>query len=434
MRILIVLPDARIHKLRLGPLQTSFREAPLTATFLAALVPANLNADVSICDESVDTIPFHRRFDLVGVSAITGTAPRAYEIAARFRRAGATVVLGGPHVMVRPDEAMAHADAVVVGFAETAWPRLLHDFRDGKLRRVYHGTPGGIDDIPLPRRDLQKRFGYMSPFTAFATRGCKGSCEFCTVPAAGFGWHTRPVAAVVDEIRKGGAKRVVFNDVNITEDADYAKALFRALIPLNIRWGGLASTRIAEDGELLDLMAESGCIFILTGFESANPVSLRKIHKGFNNVRHYRTFMDRCRDRRIVVQGCFIFGFDEDDAETIDRTLEMIDDLRIDIPRLAVFTPYPGTPAFRRLRAEGRLLHQRWEYYDTQHVVFRPKRMTPEELDHAFRNAVRKTYSIHSNLKRTIGSGRNLPIAFLGNLAYKLYAHRLRHDRDRFPG
>lgn len=433
IKILLVLPDGRIHKLKLGLLNISFREAPLTATTLAALIPPEIYADVKIVDESIDMVPFHKHYDLVGISCLTGTSARAYQIADRFRMQGATVVLGGVHVTLMPDEAKQHADAIVIGFAEQTWGQLLRDFVNNRLQPVYTSETTHLEHLPCPRRDLQRRFGYMIPNTVFVTRGCRGVCDFCTVPAVRFGWHKRPIADVIDEIRNIKAPRIAFSDVHLTEDPDYAKAFFKALIPLKKKWGGLASTRIGRDDELLDLMRKSGCKFLLIGFESINSGSLSTIHKGFNKVEQYQEFVKKLHDLNMIIQGCFIFGLDEDDTSVFANTVDMLNRLRIDIPRYAIYTPYPGTKAFQRLEAERRLLHYRWEYYDTQHVVFVPNKMSPQELDEGFKWAYKHTFSFRSTLKRTWGSGKNFPITFIGNLAYKLYIKRLFSEQQRFP-
>jgi radical SAM superfamily enzyme YgiQ (UPF0313 family) len=433
LNILLVLPNGRIHKLTLGPLNISFREAPLTATTLAALVPSEINVRVTIADESVQSIPFQNRYDLVGISCITGTSTRAYAIADRFRAQGATVVLGGVHVTLMPEEAAQHADAIVIGFAEDTWGELLRDFVHKRLKSVYRSEITHLEHIPHARRDLQKQFGYMVPNTVFATRGCKGTCDFCTIPAANFGWHTRPIAEVIAEIRTIKAKRFTFNDVNLTEDTEYAKELFRAMIPLKKLWGGLSSTRIAPDEELLQLMHQSGCRYLLIGFESLDNSSLTSIHKGFNKAEEYQALVYKLHDLDIVIQGCFIFGFDEDDHTVFARTVDLVNQLKIDIPRYAIYTPYPGTEAFERLQREQRLLHYDWQYYDTQHVVFQPKNMSPQELDEGFKWAYKQTFTVSSSLQRTWGSGANFLITFIGNLAYKLYVNRLYAEKQRFP-
>ncbi len=431
MRILLLLPDGRIHKVQLGTFTRSLREAPLTMTLLAALVPEELRAEVVLADESISPVPGEGAFDLVAISAMTGTADRAYHWADHFRARGIPVVLGGVHVTLRPEEAALHGDAIVTGFAEQTWPQLLRDFAQGALRRRYDDPKAPLVDLPLPRRDLQARFGYMMPNTVFATRGCKGACDFCTVPAADFGFHTRPVAQVIDELRRIPARRIAFNDVSITEDREYAKELFTAMIPLKKKWGGLCTTRIAEDDELLDLMSRSGCRYMLIGFESLNAPALQGIQKGFNRPGAYADVMRKLHAKRILVQGCFIFGFDHDTPSVFEETVAMVDDLRIDIPRYAIYTPYPGTGAYHRLKSEGRLLHEQWRHYDTQHVVFRPAQMSPEALDAGFRWAHTRTFRLRSMLHRTLAAGLWFPVAFVGNLAYRRYMRRLQADTER---
>ncbi len=430
LRLLLILPDARIHRLRLGPVTASFREAPLTLTTLAALVPKEIPTEITLADESVQPIPMDGPFDLVGISCLTGTAERAYRIADRFREKGTPVVLGGVHVTLMPEEAAGHADAVVVGFAEKTWPRLLRDFVGGKMRPVYRQNGTDLKKLPQPRRDLQKSLGYLMPQTVFATRGCRGGCRFCTVPAVPFGWHTRPVGEVISEIRALPGRRFAFNDVNLIDDREYALELFHGLIPLQKIWGGLATIRIADDPELLKAMADSGCQYLLVGFESIDPASLKEVRKGINGAGSYRRVVEALHRHGIAVQGCFVFGMDADPPEIFDATVAAVNELRIDIPRYALFTPYPGTDAHDRLRSQGRLLHRRWRHYDTQHVVFRPARMGPEALDHGFIRAYERTFTIKKILRRTLGSPRP-PVTLAGNLAYRLYVRRLRDERNR---
>jgi len=431
MKLLLLLPDGGIHKIRLGPLTRSMREAPLTLTLLAGLVPPELGAELRLVDESIQAVPLDEPFDLVAISALTGTCARAYQLADHYRARGATVVLGGVHVTLRPEEAAVHADAIVLGFAERTWPELLRDYRRGALKARYQDLDAPLEGLPMPRRDLQQRFGYMMPATVFATRGCKGTCDFCSVPAAGFGWKTRPVAEVVEELRRTPQRRIAFNDVSITEDRDYAKELFTAMIPLKKSWGGLCTTRVAEDEELLDLMTRSGCRYMLTGFESIHTPALQGIQKGFNRPETYADFMRKMHDRHILIQGCFIFGFDFDTRDIFRETADLVDQLSIDIPRYAIYTPYPETGAYTRLKAEGRLLHEDWRHYDTQHVVFRPAHMSPGELDAGFRWAYARTFGLKSMLRRTLAAGLWFPVAFVGNLAYRRYARRLARDPQR---
>jgi radical SAM superfamily enzyme YgiQ (UPF0313 family) len=434
MKILLVMPDGKINKLKLGPIEVSFREAPLTLTFLAALVPEEIHAQITLVDESVGTqVPFDESFDLVGISVMTGTSTRGYLISDSFRRKGIPVVLGGVHVRLRPEEARGHADTIVVGFAEETWPQLLRDHAAGRRKEEYSDTVGSLRQMPAPRRDLQKRCGYLIPNTVLVTRGCRGHCDFCSVPAAEYPWDKRPISEVIDEIRGLKGRRFAISDVHLTQDTDYAKEFLTALVPLKKKWGALASTQVVKDDELLDLLRKSGCSYLLLGFESMNNRALSGIHKGFNRMENYPEVIEKLHSRNITVQGCFIFGFDEDDRHVFSSCLDTINDLKIDIPRYALFTPYPGTPAYRRLKQDGRLLHEQWEYYDTQHVVLDPLLMSPQELESGFKWVWKNTFRVLPSLRRSAAGGVRAPVTFVGNLAYKLYIHRLFTDTDRFP-
>ncbi|MCP4130206.1 MAG: radical SAM protein [bacterium] len=435
-KVLIILPTGQAHKLDFGPLTMSYREAPLTATTLAALVPDDLNLDVKIIDESVSKLKFSADYDLVAISLMTGTSIRGYEIADKFRSLGVTVVLGGVHVILLPEEARQHADTIVIGFAEKTWPQLLNDFVNNQLKPEYvnkNHTDIEISNLPIARRDLQKKFGYTVPNTVFATRGCRQTCDFCTIPTANFGWHKRPIGDVIDELRSIKSRRIAFNDVHLTDDPEYAKELLTAMIPLKKIWGGLAATRVVRDDELLDLLEKSGCGYLLLGFESIDNNTLVGINKGFNKLEEYKEVVKRLHDKKILIQGCFIFGMDGEDKTTFQNSVDVINELKIDIPRYALYTPYPNTDAYLRLKSEGRLLHENWQYYDTQHTVIVPDKMTPEELDAGFMWAYKNTFKVKSSIHRTFGLGANSLVSFVGNLAYKTYVRKLYAEKQRFP-
>jgi len=425
-RILLLSPCGPLYRHRTGIWKKSLRYMPLTLTTLASLVPPELHASLTLVDEGIHDLDPSAPFDLVAISAITGTAPRSYELADAFRARGVPVVLGGVHPTLMPDEAAAHADAVVVGYAEESWPRLLHDFAAGRMRPRYDQAPGlSLAGLPFPRRELLPRSHYSLHATFEATRGCTYRCEFCVVPSAWGRPIQKPVAEVVADVKQLGARRLLFLDLNLIADTAYAKELFRALVPLKVRWGGLATTTIAGDDELLDLAAESGCRGLLLGFESLCEASVMETGKAFNLRRSYREVIDRIHARGIAIQGCFVFGFDHDTEAAFDDTADFAVESRLDLPRFAVLTPFPGTPLFTRLKAEGRILHEDWSYYDGQHVVFRPRNLTPEALLAGTERVWKSVYGLKSMARRLLGSRIQLPVSIAANLGYRFYAHNL---------
>jgi radical SAM superfamily enzyme YgiQ (UPF0313 family) len=428
MKILLIMADAHMHKIRVGSFVRSMREAPLSLTTLAGMTPDLPDVEYQLIDESVDPVPLDARPDLVGISVLTGTARRAYAIADHFRRAGIPVVLGGIHVTLLPEEARQFADTIVVGMAERLWPELVRDFRAGAMKKEYVEPPSKepfAPGIPTPRWHLQRIHRYNMPYTIHATRGCMHSCDFCTVPAVWHRFQRRPVADVLRDVRALPSRRFALNDVSPFDDLDYAKELLTGLIPLKKTWGGLATTTITREPELMKLLEQSGCRFLLLGFESADQSCLNRIAKGFNKEDDYGEVMRRLHDAHIIVQGCFVFGFDDDGPDVFANTVDRVNELRIDIPRYSFYTPYPGTRLFERMQAEGRILSYDWGDYDTMHVVFRPLKMSAAELYEGFRWAYRETFKLSSILRRTFSAGLNFPIGFIGNLTYRLFVKRL---------
>ena len=426
LRICLVSPRGPLYRHRTGIWKKSLRYAPLTLTTLASLVPPDLHAQVRLVDEGIHDIDRNLDADLVGISAITGTAPRSYELADDFRRRGLPVVLGGVHPTLVPDEAARHADAVVVGYAEQSWPQLLHDFAGGRLRERYVQQPGlSLAGLPPPRRDLLPADQYVTMHTFEATRGCVHACEFCVVPAAWGRPIQKPVGDVIADIRQTRARQLIFLDLNLIADPAYARELFAALIPLKVVWGGLATTAIAADPELLDLAARSGCRGLLLGFESLSPSSLVETRKAFNLRQDYHAVVCALHAHNIAVMGCFVFGFDHDTPDVFDATVEFVQEAAVDLPRFAILTPFPGTALHLRLRQEGRILTDDWSLYDGQHVVFQPHGMSPRQLMEGTERAWKRTYSLRSIAARLARSRTLLPIAVPTNLGYRFYAHNL---------
>lgn len=427
MRVALISPKGPLYRHSGGIFRKSLRYQPLTLTTLAALAPPELGIEFTLIDEGIQDIPDTLDVDLIGMTVITGTAPRAYELSSRFRRAGVPVVLGGPHITLVPQEAQQNADAICVGYAERSWPKLLTDFARGDMQRRYdQGSDFALDTPVFPRRDLLNKRHYITQAVFEATRACAHACEFCVSPAAwGRRQFQKPVDHVVEDMRRVGKKRNIFIDLNLISDRAYAMELFSAFIPLGIKWFGLVTSLIGRDIELMDLMAKSGCSGVLIGFESISKAALGNVRKGFNRPDDYPQLILDLHRRGISIFGCFVFGGDDDDTGVFDRTARFVVEHGIDLPRFAIQTPFPGTPLFQRLESEGRVLTRNWELYDGQHVVFQPKKMSPSDLLQGHTAAWREVYSRSSIARRLMKSRTQLPIALLSNMGYRFYAYHL---------
>jgi radical SAM superfamily enzyme YgiQ (UPF0313 family) len=427
VRIVLVSPKGPLYRHRGGIFGRALRYKPLTLTTLAALVPKDLDANLELVDEGIADVDTRMPADLVGMTVITGTAPRAYELAAQFRARGVTVVMGGPHVTLIPEDAEPHADAVVTGYAEDTWPALLRDFAAGRLQRRYAQASGlSLAGRPTPRRELLPSRQYVTDAVFEATRGCVHTCDFCVVPAAWGGKpYQKPVEEVVADIRQQGARDLIFVDLNLVADKDYAARLFEALVALRVRWYGLATSLIVEDAPLLALAARSGCRGLLIGLESITPDNLADSRKGFNHPERYPELVATLHRHGIALQGCFVFGLDHDRPDVFMKTARLAIEAKIDLPRFAVVTPFPGTALYKRLAREGRILTRNWELYDGQHVVFEPAHMSVLELQRGIEQAWKHAYSLPSMLRRLRATPSPLHVGLAANVAYRFYANNL---------
>jgi radical SAM superfamily enzyme YgiQ (UPF0313 family) len=381
---------------------------PLSLLVIAAATPRDI--DVELVDERFDEIDFDDKVDLVGITVVTSTAPRAYQIADEFRRRNVAVVLGGIHPTVLHREAGLHADAVVVGEGEGVWPQILRDFQRDRLRPIYRGGRHGEPDEVLPRRDIVTHpERYATTKVVTATRGCENRCTFCSAGLAiGKRYRTRCVQSVIDELDSLPGRFAIFADDNLGWDVPYTKALFKALIPLNIRWYGAITLSAIEDAELVDLMAESGCAALGMGFESISPRVLTAIKKNqTNDPTHYRELIERVHGRGIPIIGNFIVGFDDDDRNVFGELAGFIRETCIEMPSVNTLIPYPGSSIFRRYDREGRLFHKDWGRYDTAagSVVYRPRQMTPEELVEGYYWITEQIHRPRHFLRRVVKAG-----------------------------
>ena len=433
MRIALVLLNESVAKINRGWVTTFGRMAyaPTTLTQLAALVPQYLNAEIELIDEGVSLFnPETIDADLVGLSVLTSNATRAYSSAAILRKRGITVVLGGVHPTLVPYEAILHSDSVVVGFAEKSWPHLLHDFVNNNLQKMYNEDFKDIftATLPNPRYDLLKARKYMLPYTIEATRGCVNKCSFCVISNCSHynNFVTRDIPTIIEQIRFTKAKNITFLDSSPTENIDYIKTLYQNLIPLKIKWNSAITLKIAENDEWLQLAARSGCNGVLIGFESLNQDSLSSGNKHFNQVKRYKEVVKNLHRYNITVLGCFVFGFDNDKPDIFQRTIDFVNDAKIDMLNYTILTPYPQTAIYNQLIAEDRIIDTNWDRYTGAKVVFKPKNMTVYELQNGYDLANLQTYKAKSIAKRLLPPRKSFPINLASNIYFSIYNHLVR--------
>ena len=406
---------------------------PLGLAMVAALTPPEV--EVSITDENVTTIDFRKETDLVGITAMTITAQRAYEIANAFRARGVKVIFGGSHPSALPEEAVQHADAVVVGEAEGIWSNVIEDFKANELKRIYRQDKRPrLVNLPVPRRDLFAKRAYYFNNTISATRGCPYACSFCSVTSFfGRTYRCRPVAEVLKEIATLNRRKYIgFVDDNIVGNPKFAKELFRALIPYKVKWVAQASITIAKDDELLELAAASGCIMLLTGFETLTPANLAAVGKNTNVVGEYEMAIKKIHAHGIAIHGFFILGLDEDRGDVFERTLRFAQQMRLESAQFAWPVPYPGTDFSKALDKAGRITSKDWSKYKST-IVFRPKLMSQEALQEGREWVWREFYSLSSIWKRIGIVRRNLLVLWVTNLVYRADLRRKKRTGKDIP-
>jgi radical SAM superfamily enzyme YgiQ (UPF0313 family) len=377
---------------------------PFNLCVLAANTPKDVR--VSLTDACVEDIDYDEHVDLVGITCLTPSALQAYKIAKRYREQGTRVVLGGIHPSALPDEALAHADAVVVGEAEGVWQKVIEDFRAGRMSGVYssEGKPD-LAGMPFPRRDLCAPGKYLVRSLVETSRGCPFNCMYCSDWLVyGNRYRFRPVEEVVEEIKSLRKRFVVFVDNNIAGNITRAKQLFEALIPLNIRWVGQASITFGYDEEMVKLAARSGCLGVLVGLETLKKDLLKTIGKPVDPGKYIK-YISRIQKYGIFVQGEFIFGFDEDDASVFRETVDFAIRAKLGSARFAILKPYPGTRIYEQFLKEGRMRTNNWEKFHTRNVVYQPRNLTVEQLSRG-RDWAYNTFASTGSICRRVGFTR----------------------------
>jgi radical SAM superfamily enzyme YgiQ (UPF0313 family) len=378
---------------------------------LAGMTPDDYDVEyLEVPDISaIDALP--GEFDVVAISSFSAQIKEAYELADRYRQAGTKVVLGGLHVTARPDEALCHADSVVIGEGEVSWPTLLQDLQQGRLKPVYDSRGQSFDLAlaPMPRFDLLdiKRYNRI---TVQSQRGCPFNCEFCAASIRlSPTYKIKPVEKVIAEIRRikelWPHPFIEFADDNSFVNKAHSKRLMRALAQEKVRWFTETDISIAEDDELLSLMRDSGCAQVLIGLESTSFTGLDRLEQKANwkakQVDRYLESIRRIQDHGITVNGCFILGLDGAEPESFDNVWRFVRESNLFEVQVTIQTAFPGTPLYDRLKGEDRLLREdAWELCTLFDVNFKPANMTVVELESGFRNLVEKLYHLDATTER----------------------------------
>lgn len=416
MKILLVSPVRDEHQFT----NKGILIPQLALFILKGLTPEK--HEVKIVEEEYMALDMDEECDVVAISCMTSNAYRGYRIADAFREKGIKVIMGGIHPSILPEEALAHADAVVVGEAEGVWEKILEDIESGNLQQRYHEPNPDLDRyIPKDFSTLaKKRMGKLVPLQT--SRGCPYNCDFCCVSDI-FGKKIKliPVEHIVKDIQASGGRNFIFLDDNIIGHKKYARELFKALIPLKIRWIGQSSISFAHDIEMMKLAKKSGCKGLFIGLESVVESNNHQFSK-LKSLEDTQQSIKKILKMGIFIQASVIFGFDDDTHEIFGQTIKFLRKNRVSLASINALTPYPGTAVFEKFKETGRLLHEKWEYYDHHTVVFQPKNMTPLELQIGKIKAKTDFSKIFSIIERITGNLR-MPVFYIAtNLGYRKLA------------
>jgi radical SAM superfamily enzyme YgiQ (UPF0313 family) len=391
---------------------------PLGLCTLAAFLSAD--DEVTLQDEHVERLFLDDDPDLVVIQVYITSAARAYAVADHYRRKGAYVVLGGLHVTSLPEEAQVHGDTIFLGPGEDTWPAFLADFRNGVPRALYQSHVRTLENLPPVRRDLIKRHLYLVPNSIVVSRGCPHVCDFCYKVAffqGGRGFYTQRVDAALQEIARLPGRHLYFLDDHLFGDVRFAERLFEGMRGMGRLWQAAGTVQSVLRPGLLEKAVACGLRSLFVGFETLDPVSLRAQQKYQNLHRDYGEAVRRLHDLGVMVNGSFVFGMDEDDPSVFSRTVDWAVRQGIETATFHILTPYPGTALYQRMEAQGRLLHRKWDLYDTRHVVFQTRGMTARELETGYWRAYRDFYSWRNILR-----GAATKETAVGSLRHAAYA------------
>lgn len=378
---------------------------------------------VSIENENIEPLNYDDKPDIVGITVTVDALPRAIEIAADFRRAGAVTVAGGIHITTAPFTVEKDwFDVLCIGPAEGTWPEIVRDFENRCLKSVYRCRPDICgSDLVSPAYDIVHTGQYLYCNVVHTSRGCPFRCDFCYNSSPERSYLRRPIEDVMAEIRQIGSRHIMFIDDNFTGNPAWTAELVKELKGLHIKWNAAVSANIADFPQLLDDMRDSGCQSLFIGFESIHGDSIKSVHKLQNDAANYDAVVEALHSRGIMINASFVFGLDSDTKDTFKATLDWIVKHRIETVTSHILTPYPGTALYDRMKKEGRIATSDFSLYNTAHAVFHPAGMTQEELYAGYLWIYKNIYSF-KNIIRRIPKAKNQVLPYLTfNFLYRKF-------------
>lgn len=408
MKILLVMPHPNAKR----GFFSRINYPSLTLKQLAAITPAKHELD--LIDERAEPINLDKQYDVVGISCLTYNSIRGYEVAAEFRKKGVTVVMGGYHATLLPDEAKQHVDAVVIGEGEYTWPKLLEDMEKGQLKPFYRADKFvSAEDIPAANHNVATYNPFNEPIQA--SRGCPTGCEFCAMNVMeGKIFRGRPVNNIIEEIKQIKSKSLFFADASLTINPNYSKELFKAMKEVNKYAEAFGNVNVlARDDEFLKLAQEAGFYNWYVGIESISQANIDQAGKGTNKIENYTKAIKKIKDHGMMISGFFMFGFDFDTIDTFQKTLDRIYEWELDEVSFSIVTPYPGTRLFERYDKEGRIICRDWSQYHEGKVNYKPKGLSEKQILDGIRKMALEYYSIPNILKRSFTNTNYSPYRIL---------------------
>lgn len=422
MKIKLISP-----KMTLRPMDTDFKRlmAPSLALLtLAALTPDEI--EVYIEDENVNELNFDDTPDFVGITVNIDTAYRAFKIAEKYKNKNIPVMLGGIYPSVEPEESLKHATSICIGEAEELWKTILSDLAKGELKPKYYNNKATLlENVPIPKRKAINKNHYLYTNIISASRGCPFKCDFCynSCDFTHNDYRNRPIKNVIEEIESLNNKHVMFIDDNFIGNIQWTKDFLKQIKPLKLKWNAAVSTNLYKYPDLIDQMKETGCQSLFIGFETTNKESIKNANKNQNNVDQYSKLIETLHSRDIMINASIVVGFDDDEKDVFKNSVNWLIDHKIETMTAHILTPYPGTVIYKKLMSENRIFDSNLEHYNTSHVVFEPKNMTPKELYNGYIWMYDEFYSLKNIIKRTPKSFKTRTPYYLFNFGYRKFGN-----------